>query len=175
MAIELFQIISVQSTRQWHDIVTLDESWIYLFSDHDLMWTDFRLLNLFGDSSSLGDCFVKRLATLSIHENAFEKRMFTGLVTPLHNTWQFRKDSCEDIIIRMIGPGALGSVTVTTMIVKIPLQENPWENNLNCGSKVCQGAHLESHQNIFNRRTAKLSKTPCRQRRGDHPTKHLVD
>jgi hypothetical protein len=29
----------VQSTRQWHDIVTLNESWIYLFSEHDLMWT----------------------------------------------------------------------------------------------------------------------------------------
>jgi hypothetical protein len=25
--------------RQWHDIATLDESWIYLFSEHDLMWT----------------------------------------------------------------------------------------------------------------------------------------
>jgi hypothetical protein len=37
MAIELLQILSVQSTRQWHDIVTLDESRIYLFSDHDLM------------------------------------------------------------------------------------------------------------------------------------------
>jgi hypothetical protein len=39
MAIELLQVISVQSARQWHDIVTLDESWIYLFSEHDLMWT----------------------------------------------------------------------------------------------------------------------------------------
>jgi hypothetical protein len=29
----------VQSTRQWHDIVTLDESWVYLFSEHDLMLT----------------------------------------------------------------------------------------------------------------------------------------
>jgi hypothetical protein len=29
----------VQSMCQWHDIVTLDESWIYLFSEHDLMWT----------------------------------------------------------------------------------------------------------------------------------------
>jgi hypothetical protein len=38
MAIKLLQVLSVQSTRQWHDIVTLDESWIYLFSDHDLMW-----------------------------------------------------------------------------------------------------------------------------------------
>jgi hypothetical protein len=27
------------STRQWHDIVTLDESWIYLFSEPDLIWT----------------------------------------------------------------------------------------------------------------------------------------
>jgi hypothetical protein len=41
MAIELLQALSVQSTRQWqwHDIVTLDESWICLFSEHDLMWT----------------------------------------------------------------------------------------------------------------------------------------
>jgi hypothetical protein len=39
MAIQLLQALSVQSTRQWHDTVTLDESWIYLFSEHDLMWT----------------------------------------------------------------------------------------------------------------------------------------
>jgi hypothetical protein len=39
IAIELLQVLSVQITRQWHDIVTLDESWIYLFSEHDLMWT----------------------------------------------------------------------------------------------------------------------------------------
>jgi hypothetical protein len=39
MAIELLQVLSVLSTRQWHDIVTLDESWIYLFSEHDLIWT----------------------------------------------------------------------------------------------------------------------------------------
>jgi hypothetical protein len=41
MSIELLQVLSVQSTRQWqwHDIVTLDESWIYLFSEHDLMWS----------------------------------------------------------------------------------------------------------------------------------------
>jgi hypothetical protein len=41
MAIKLLQVLWVQSARkwQWHDIVTLDESWIYLFSEHDLMWT----------------------------------------------------------------------------------------------------------------------------------------
>jgi hypothetical protein len=39
VAIELLQVLSVQSTRQWHDIITLDESWIYLPSEHDLMWT----------------------------------------------------------------------------------------------------------------------------------------
>jgi hypothetical protein len=39
MVIELLQVLSVQSTRQWHDIGTLDESWIYLLSEHDLMWT----------------------------------------------------------------------------------------------------------------------------------------
>jgi hypothetical protein len=39
MAIELLQVLSVQSTPQWHDIITLDESWIYLFNEYDLMWT----------------------------------------------------------------------------------------------------------------------------------------
>jgi hypothetical protein len=39
MAIKLLQILSVHSTRQWHDIVTLGKSWIYLFSEHDLMRT----------------------------------------------------------------------------------------------------------------------------------------
>jgi hypothetical protein len=39
IAIELLQVLSVQSTRQWHDSVTLDESWIYLLSEHDVMWT----------------------------------------------------------------------------------------------------------------------------------------
>jgi hypothetical protein len=39
MGTELLQVLSVQSIRQWHDIVTLDESWIYLLSEHDLMWT----------------------------------------------------------------------------------------------------------------------------------------
>jgi hypothetical protein len=39
MAIELLQVLSVQSTRQWHKIVTLDESWICLFSERNLMWT----------------------------------------------------------------------------------------------------------------------------------------
>jgi hypothetical protein len=39
MVIELSQVLSVQRTGQWHDLVTLDESWIYLFSEHDLMWT----------------------------------------------------------------------------------------------------------------------------------------
>jgi hypothetical protein len=38
MAIELLLVLSVQSTPQWHDIVTLDELWIYLFSEHDLIW-----------------------------------------------------------------------------------------------------------------------------------------
>jgi hypothetical protein len=39
MVIELLQVLSVQSTRQWHDILTLEESRIYLFNEHDLMWT----------------------------------------------------------------------------------------------------------------------------------------
>jgi hypothetical protein len=39
MALELLGVLSVQSTCQWHEIVTLDKSWIYLFSEHDLMLT----------------------------------------------------------------------------------------------------------------------------------------
>jgi hypothetical protein len=39
MAIELLQVLSVQSPRQRRNIVTLDESCIYLFSEHDLIWT----------------------------------------------------------------------------------------------------------------------------------------
>jgi hypothetical protein len=39
MAIELLHVLSMQTTRQWHDIATLDESWICLFSEHDLIWT----------------------------------------------------------------------------------------------------------------------------------------
>jgi hypothetical protein len=34
MAIELLQVLSVQSTRQWYGIVTLNELCIYLFSEH---------------------------------------------------------------------------------------------------------------------------------------------
>jgi hypothetical protein len=39
MAIELLQLLSVQTTHQWPVIVTLEESWIYFFSEHDLVWT----------------------------------------------------------------------------------------------------------------------------------------
>ena len=35
---ELLRVLSVQRSRQWDSIVTLDESWIYLQTDHDLMW-----------------------------------------------------------------------------------------------------------------------------------------
>ena len=38
MSRELLRVLSVQRARQWHDIVTLDESWIYLSNEHDLMW-----------------------------------------------------------------------------------------------------------------------------------------
>jgi predicted cupin superfamily sugar epimerase len=27
-----------QKQRSWHDIVTLDESWFYLNTDHELIW-----------------------------------------------------------------------------------------------------------------------------------------
>jgi hypothetical protein len=39
MAGEPLRVLSGQGARQWHDLVTLDESWFYLRSEHDLMWT----------------------------------------------------------------------------------------------------------------------------------------
>jgi hypothetical protein len=39
MADEPLRVLSLQGARQWHDLVTLDESWFYLRSEHDLMWT----------------------------------------------------------------------------------------------------------------------------------------
>jgi hypothetical protein len=39
MASELLRILSVQGLRQWHELVTLDESWFHLRSEHDLMST----------------------------------------------------------------------------------------------------------------------------------------
>jgi hypothetical protein len=39
MAGELLRVLSVQGAHQWHDLVTLDESWFDLRSQHDLMWT----------------------------------------------------------------------------------------------------------------------------------------
>jgi hypothetical protein len=39
MASELLCVLSVQRARLWHDLVTLDESWFHLGSEHDLMWT----------------------------------------------------------------------------------------------------------------------------------------
>jgi hypothetical protein len=34
-----YYMSSHSSARQWHDVVTLDQSWFYLRSNHDLMWT----------------------------------------------------------------------------------------------------------------------------------------
>jgi hypothetical protein len=38
MSRELLRVLSGQMARQRHDIVTLDESWIDLCCEHDLMW-----------------------------------------------------------------------------------------------------------------------------------------
>jgi histone-lysine N-methyltransferase SETMAR len=35
---ELLPMLERQKQRSWHDIVTLDESWLYLNTDHELMW-----------------------------------------------------------------------------------------------------------------------------------------
>jgi hypothetical protein len=37
--LSLLRVLSVQGARQWHDFPTLDESWFFLRSEHDLMWT----------------------------------------------------------------------------------------------------------------------------------------
>jgi hypothetical protein len=38
MSPELLPVLSVQMAHEWHNIVILDESWIYLYCEHDLMW-----------------------------------------------------------------------------------------------------------------------------------------
>jgi hypothetical protein len=35
---ELLSMLQRQKQRSWHDIVTLDESWFYLNTDHELIW-----------------------------------------------------------------------------------------------------------------------------------------
>jgi hypothetical protein len=35
----IFLILERQERRSWHDIVTLDESWFYLHTDHEPIWT----------------------------------------------------------------------------------------------------------------------------------------
>jgi hypothetical protein len=37
MAGELLRVLSVQGARQWHDLLRLDESWFYLYSEQDLI------------------------------------------------------------------------------------------------------------------------------------------
>jgi hypothetical protein len=32
------RILEVQRDRAWHDIVTLDESWLYLSADYEFVW-----------------------------------------------------------------------------------------------------------------------------------------
>jgi hypothetical protein len=92
MAIELLQVLSVQSTRQWHDIVTLDESWIDLFSEHDLIWT------------TPGESVVD----MERHTNQSRKSMLTVVWNPiefhvLKALPKGRKFNAEyDIIMQMI-------------------------------------------------------------------------
>jgi hypothetical protein len=38
MAGELLRVLSGQVTHQCHDIVTLDESWVYVYTEHEMMW-----------------------------------------------------------------------------------------------------------------------------------------
>jgi hypothetical protein len=35
---ELLSVLERQEPRSWHDIVTLDESWFYVNTDHELIW-----------------------------------------------------------------------------------------------------------------------------------------
>jgi hypothetical protein len=34
----LLRMLEVQDDRAWHDIVTLDDSWFYLGTDHEFVW-----------------------------------------------------------------------------------------------------------------------------------------
>jgi hypothetical protein len=35
---ELLRVLASQVTHQWHNIVALDESWVYLYTEHELIW-----------------------------------------------------------------------------------------------------------------------------------------
>lgn len=35
---QLLSMLEIQQVRSWHDIVTLDESWFYLCTDHEMIW-----------------------------------------------------------------------------------------------------------------------------------------
>jgi hypothetical protein len=35
---ELLQVLAGQMTRHWHEILTLDQSWIYPYTEHEMMW-----------------------------------------------------------------------------------------------------------------------------------------
>jgi hypothetical protein len=35
---DLLQVLAGQVTHQWPDIVTLSESWVYLYTEHEMMW-----------------------------------------------------------------------------------------------------------------------------------------
>jgi hypothetical protein len=38
MTDELLRVRAGQVTHQWHDIVTLNELWAYLYTEHVMMW-----------------------------------------------------------------------------------------------------------------------------------------
>jgi hypothetical protein len=35
---QLLSMLEIQRVRFWHNIVTLDESWFYLSTDHEMIW-----------------------------------------------------------------------------------------------------------------------------------------
>jgi hypothetical protein len=39
---ELLPVMAGQVTHQWPNIVTLDESWVYLSPEHEMMWASLR-------------------------------------------------------------------------------------------------------------------------------------
>jgi hypothetical protein len=42
MASDLLRVVSGQMTHQWHVIMSLNESWVYLYSEHEMMWVSPR-------------------------------------------------------------------------------------------------------------------------------------
>jgi hypothetical protein len=69
-ACELTELLERQHRQPWHDIVTLNEVWLYFSTDKDIVWLP----------SGMGP--GKRMPPNSSHENDGDDQMESGKIAP---------------------------------------------------------------------------------------------